>query len=100
MQIILQGAGVSPMKLFDASQHKGKKYGLLLQVVDNINVWVSTNPSELEQADYTAGNPSGLLLAGAATPPAPTIIPEFADVLWGISSAKGRINVMPYMREL
>ncbi len=98
MQIVLMGAGVTPVKVFDASQHKGKKYGLMVQVVDAINVWIATNQTELEQLSPIDSNPmGGIELQGALA--SATFI-QFADKLYAISSAQGRINVFPYVREL
>ena len=100
MQIVLMGAGVQPFKLFDAHQHKGAKYGVAVQVVDNINVWISTNPTELQQLDKSGNPMGGFEIAGGATPTVPTIFTQFADQLYAVSSAQGRINLMSYKREL
>ena len=100
MRITLMGAGFNPVKIFDASQHRGKKYGLAFQVVSNLKVWLSTNPTELQQLDK-AGNPmGGLEFDGGANPTAPTIFMQFSDQLWALSSAEGDINLLPYLREL
>lgn len=98
MQItLLAGAGIQAVKLFDASQHKGKKYGLMIQVVDAINVWISTTTSDLNNLD-TSGNPAGgIELQGALSS---VTFMQFADVIYARASAQGRINVVPYLREL
>ena len=100
MQIVLMGAGVNPVKLFDASQHKGANYGLAIQVVDNINVWISPNPTELQQLDKSGNPMGGIELVGGATPSTPTMFSQFADQLYAVASAQGRINVVPYKRKL
>ena len=100
MQITLMGAGFNPVKLFDASQHRGKKYGLIFQVVSNIKVWLSTNPTELQQLDK-AGNPmGGIEFDGGAAPTTPVLFTQFADQVWAVSSAQGAVNVVPYLREV
>ena len=97
MRITLMGAGVNPVKLFDASQHRGKKYGLMVQVVSAINVWISNNPTELQQLDKNGNPMGGIELQGAL---ASATFTQFADQIWAISSAEGDINLLPYLREL